>query len=193
MRAASTKPITSGASVSSSLITSSLTHGVSKTSRAISAVVTASLTVWQPAVFGSTRTPRSRMRCQKLVPAPLPPDSRRSETVTISASEARIASAKIFGEGYCAVPTSSRDDNDMPQTCQQSSRASCKSATLFRHQDFDLVAFGELCFSAILAADEIAVARGGDNGVFVVEFGKQRGERVRPHLTRFAVHADQHP
>ena len=52
-------------------MTSSLIHGVPNTSRAMCAVVTASLTVWQPAVLGSTRTPSSRMIDQKPWPAAL--------------------------------------------------------------------------------------------------------------------------
>ncbi len=69
IRAASTRPNTSGCSVSASPITSSLIQGVSKISRAICAVVTASLTLWQPAVFGSTRTPISRISRQKSCPS----------------------------------------------------------------------------------------------------------------------------
>ena len=46
-------------------MTSSLIQSVPKTSRAICAVVTASFTVWQPAVFGRTRTPSSRISAQK--------------------------------------------------------------------------------------------------------------------------------
>ena len=72
-------------------------------------MVTASFTVLQPAVLGSTFTPRSRMICQKLWPDFATPDSRRSETVTISVPEARIASARMAGEGYCAVPSSGRE------------------------------------------------------------------------------------
>ena len=80
-------------------MTSSLIQGVPKTSRAICAVVTASLTEWQPAVFGRTRTPRSRTMAQKSSPARLPPLSRRSETVATPAAEARKASARIAGDG----------------------------------------------------------------------------------------------
>jgi len=42
----------------------------------------------------------------------LPPAvSRRSDTVTISAPAARIASCMIFGDGYSAVPIRSREEN----------------------------------------------------------------------------------
>jgi len=51
----------SACKLSSSPMTSSLTQEVSKTSRAICAVVTASLTLRHPAVLGRTRTPRSRI------------------------------------------------------------------------------------------------------------------------------------
>ena len=85
MRAASVSPKTSGCSVSSSPITSSLIQAVPNTSRAMCAVVTASFTEWQPAVLGSTRTPSSRISDQKPCPARSPPDSRRSDTVTTSA------------------------------------------------------------------------------------------------------------
>ena len=99
MRAASTRPNTSGCRVSASPITSSLIHGVSNSSRAMWAVVTASFTEWQPAVLGSTRRPSDWMNCQKLWPArPLPP-SRRSETVTTSAPEALMARSRMAGDG----------------------------------------------------------------------------------------------
>ena len=95
-------------------MTSSLTHGVSKTSRAICAVVTASLTVKHPAVFGSTLTPSSRIRSQNGRPARTPPLSRRNETVATSAPDARNASARIAGEGYCAVPSMSGVARSVP-------------------------------------------------------------------------------
>ena len=69
-------------------MTSSLIQFVPKTSRAMWAVVTASLTVWQPAVLGRTRQPSSRISDQKAWPARALAASRRSETVTISAPEA---------------------------------------------------------------------------------------------------------
>ena len=114
MRAASTSPNTSGWSVSSSPITSSLIQSVSNTSRAISAVVTASRTLWQPAVLGSTRTSSERMSSQKPWPARAAPDSRRSDTVTTSTPDARIASPSTAGEGYCAVPRNRRDVGSKP-------------------------------------------------------------------------------
>ena len=69
MEAASTRPNSSGCSVSSLAITSSLIHAVPNNSRAISAVATASLAVWQPAVLGSTRTPSCSINSQKPWPA----------------------------------------------------------------------------------------------------------------------------
>jgi hypothetical protein len=81
-----------------------LIHGVSNSSRAMWAVVTASFTEWQPAVLGSTRKPKDWMNCQKLWPAlpalpwPAPP-SRRSETVTTSAPEALMARSSTAGDG----------------------------------------------------------------------------------------------
>ena len=114
MRAASTVPKTSGASVPLSPITSSLIQGVAKISRAICAVVTASLTVVQPAVLGSTRTPSSRMMRQNSCPSRNWLDSRRTETVTTSASAARTDLAITSSEGYFDVPSSSRDFNSTP-------------------------------------------------------------------------------
>ena len=80
-------------------MTSSLIQVVSNSSRAMCAVVTASFTVWQPAVLGSTRTPSDRMSDQKLWPARSLPLSRRSDTVTTSASDALIASTRTAGDG----------------------------------------------------------------------------------------------
>src|ERR1700733_7702400 len=98
-RAASVSPKTSGCSVSSSPITSSLIQVVPNTSRAICAVVSASLTLWQPAVLGSTRTPSSRTSDQNACPERSPPDSRRSDTVTTPARGACPAAASTAGEG----------------------------------------------------------------------------------------------
>ena len=95
-------------------MTSSLIQDVLKTSRAICAVVTASFTLRHPAVLGSTRTPSSRISDQKFSPARLPPNSRLSDTVTISAFAAAIARERIAGEGYCAVPTHRREENSTP-------------------------------------------------------------------------------
>ena len=80
-------------------MTSSLIHLVSNSSRAMWAVVTASFTEWQPAVFGSTRRPSARMNDQKLWPPRSVPASRRSDTVTTSAPDALIASPRIAGDG----------------------------------------------------------------------------------------------
>ena len=80
-------------------MTSSLIQVVSNSSRAMCAVVTASLTEWQPAVLGSTRTPSSRTSDQKAWPARSLPVSRRSDTVTTSAFETLIASASTAGDG----------------------------------------------------------------------------------------------
>ena len=80
-------------------MTSSFTHGVANTSRAMCAVVTASFTVWQPAVLGSTRTSSPRMIDQNPWPARSPAASRRSATVTTSTPAARIASVRIAGDG----------------------------------------------------------------------------------------------
>ncbi len=68
-------------------------------SRASFAVVTASRTLWQPAVFGKTLTPSSRISDQKASPVLPPAVSRRTETVTSSAPEARIACCMIGGRG----------------------------------------------------------------------------------------------
>ena len=105
--------------MSSSPITSSLTQGVPNTSRPISAVVTASFTVRQPAVLGSTRRPSvvsciSRIKDQKPSPARLPPDSRRSDAVTMAAPDARTAAAISAGDENSAVPQSSREPKRSP-------------------------------------------------------------------------------
>ena len=100
MRAASTRPNTSGCSVSWLPITSSLIQLVPKTSRAIFAVVTASLTEWQPAVLGKMLVPSERISDQNFSPALPPAISRRNETVTTEVPDALTASARMAGEGY---------------------------------------------------------------------------------------------
>src|SRR6185437_956801 len=102
---------TSGCSVSLSAITSSLIQLVANNSRASLAVVTASRTVRQPAVFGSTVTLSSRISFQKESPVLPPADSRRRDTVTISAPEAWIAFCMIDGDGYSALPIRRREEN----------------------------------------------------------------------------------
>src|SRR6202035_5019480 len=86
-------------------------HEVENNSRASFAVVTASRTVRQPAVFGSTVTPSSRISDQNASPVLPPAASRRSDTVTISAPEARIAPCMIAGDGYSALPINRREEN----------------------------------------------------------------------------------
>ncbi len=46
---------------------------------------------------------------QNACPARSPPASRRTDTVAIPAPERLKASARIAGEGYCAVPSISRE------------------------------------------------------------------------------------
>src|ERR1700724_3815182 len=99
MPAASTSPTTSGCSVSLSAITSSLIQEVANSSRASFAVVTASRTLRHPAVLGSTVTSSSRISDQNASPVLPPAASRRSDTVTISAPEARIPPRLIAGGG----------------------------------------------------------------------------------------------
>ena len=82
-----------------SAITSSLIQGVENSSRASLAVVTASRTLRQPAVFGSTVTPSSRISDQNASPVLPPAASRRSDTVTMLAPDARMASCMMAGEG----------------------------------------------------------------------------------------------
>ncbi len=83
-------------------------------SRAICAVVMASRGVRQPAVFGITRTPSDLMSSKKRWPVPARAVSRRTETVTMPACEACTALAIICGEGYPAVPSSSREPISTP-------------------------------------------------------------------------------
>src|SRR5260370_16773619 len=84
MEAASTRPTTSGCSVSLSAITSSLIQEVPNNSRASFAVVTASRTLRQPAVFGSTVTSSSRITDQNASPLLPPPASPPPPTLTPS-------------------------------------------------------------------------------------------------------------
>jgi hypothetical protein len=95
-------------------MTSSLTQSVANSSRAMRAVVTASLAVRQPAVLGMTRAPRPWTSAKKRSPARPRADSRRSETVTTAARDAATASASTCGEGYWAVPSSRREASWTP-------------------------------------------------------------------------------
>src|SRR5579872_5419881 len=185
MRAASTRPNTSGCSVSASPITSSLIQFVAKISRAICAVVTASFTEWQPAVLGRTRTPSSRISVQKSWPSRRRADSRRNETVTISALDARTASARMAGDGYCAVPSRRRD-------WISSSYNRMASAPLPRRDDLDPVALGELDLFALARRHEMAVQRRGHGRVLVFERLQRRRERRGGDLMLDAVDDDPH-
>ena len=77
------------------------------------AVVTASCTEWQPAVLGRIRQPDCLRMFQKACPSP-PAVSRRNDTVMISVPQARIASSRMAGDGYCAVPSNSGDVMSVP-------------------------------------------------------------------------------
>jgi hypothetical protein len=68
----------------------------------------------QPAVLGSTRAPISSINVQKPWPVRAREDSRRSETVTISAPAAAIACLRALGDGYCAVPRMRREAKLLP-------------------------------------------------------------------------------
>ena len=100
--------------MSLSAITSSLIQGVANNSRASLAVVTASRTLRQPAVFGSTVTSSSRISDQNASPVLPPAASRRSDTVTMLAPEARIAPCMIAGDGYSALPIRRREAKVLP-------------------------------------------------------------------------------
>src|SRR5271168_4912934 len=56
----------------------------------------------------------SRMSRQKSCPSRSRADSLRSETVSTSTHDARAASARIAGEGYCDVPSMSRERSVTP-------------------------------------------------------------------------------
>src|SRR5262245_26842670 len=93
-------------------MTSSLIQSVSSASRASSAVSTASLAVWQPAVLGrnwmclgirSTRLSSSPARLM-----------RRIEAVTISVALAAIESSMSLRLGYPAVPRNRRERSSRP-------------------------------------------------------------------------------
>ena len=77
-------------------------------------MVTASRTLRQPAVFGSTVTQSSRISDQNASPALPPAASRRSDTVTICDAAARIACCMIAGEGYSALPIKRREAKVLP-------------------------------------------------------------------------------
>src|SRR5579883_841481 len=74
------------------------------------------------------RTPSSRISVQKSWPSRRRADSRRSETVTISAFDARTASARIAGEGYCAVPSKRREP--ISTSYNRIAQPPCRGATI---------------------------------------------------------------
>ncbi len=129
--AASSSSSGSGSRVCSSAITSSLTQSVPSPSRANSAVRTASAAVWQPAVFGSTRIPRSASRPSTDCPRPGPPAApprpappwlavavlgatRRMATVVSSVPDATRARSSTSRLGAPPVPMISREPNFSP-------------------------------------------------------------------------------
>lgn len=67
----------------------------------VSAVVTASLTVWRQAASGSGLAPGPLTELRKSWP---PSYARRKEMVAMPAPEARRVPARLAGEGDCAVP-----------------------------------------------------------------------------------------
>jgi len=67
-------------------------------------VVTASLTVWHPAVFGRILTLSSLIIDQKLLPESEALLSLLRDTVATDALLFLKHEIKIEGEGYCAVP-----------------------------------------------------------------------------------------
>src|SRR5438874_1614480 len=157
----------SGSSVSSSPITSSLIHSGSSASRARRAVRTASRAVWQPAVLGSTCTPRSRSTSKSEPRAA--GSTLRSATVTISEPLAATASDSSASEEKPPVPTSRRDWSVRPPSSSESSSAVSVSAmptssSLHRAQ--------HLCVAAGLAdeqrEDELGRERGQQDPVAVV-------------------------
>ncbi len=100
---------TSGKSVSSSPITSSLIQWVSRASRARCAVNTASLAVKHPAVFGRMMYFSRRRSWMRLSPDVSLRLTRRIATVTISVPLALNASSMVSGFGYRADPRMRRD------------------------------------------------------------------------------------
>src|SRR3546814_16151196 len=83
--------------------------------------------------------------------------SRLRETVTTEAWEVRTASARIAGDGYCAVPRKRRDGSSVPETVSI-------SAPLHRRQDLDPVALREPACRSLPLGAGIAVASGGEPG-----------------------------
>ncbi len=112
MSAASSSSIGSGSRVCSSAITSSFTQSVPSASRASSAVCTASAAVWQPAVLGSTRMPRSVSRPS--TDRPPPGATRRMATVVSSVPDAASARSSTSRLGAPPVPMISREPNFSP-------------------------------------------------------------------------------
>ena len=81
---------------------------------------------------------RARGSATRMPDRPGPrPNSRRSDTVTTSAPDARTASARIAGEGYCAVPSRSR------LVELGAVERAHGSASLHRRDDLEAVALGE--------------------------------------------------
>src|SRR5262245_36786802 len=115
-------------------MTSSLIQLVASASRASSAVSTASLAVWQPAVLGrKCSLPPSRSTRLSSSPARL---MRRTEAVTISVPLAATAASINLRLGYPAEPRNSRYWNVRP------AMTSCSdmSATLHHADDLDAIA-----------------------------------------------------
>ena len=111
-RAASTSPNRSGCSVSSLAITSSLTQVVPNSSRAIWAVAIASLARTAAGSVGQHAAAELLdQRPEALAGARARRIRGCSETVTISAPDGcDCLLSGISGEGYCAVPSRSREE-----------------------------------------------------------------------------------
>ena len=180
-------------------MTSSFTQSVANTSRAMCAVVTASLTVRQPAVLGSTRTPSAPISSRKRSPMRPRACSRRSETVTMPAPDACTALASTCGEGYCAVPISMRDGSSTPYSVSAlfalavgsgafmiAAQPPCRGETISMRSPIE-----QRRGRASALRDEVAVARRGDAGASKTALGNEIGQCGGLRGQRTAIDQDR--
>src|ERR1700683_10181 len=158
----------SGSSITSSAMTSSLTHIVPSASAASLVVLTASAAVKQPAVFGSALIPRSASTSS--TEPPEPGSSRRMATVVSSVPDAASARPSTSRLGAPPVPMISRDPNFSPAISSGSSVSiSLTSTSLYGGEQFDLVAGrerhgrpGSTAHDLAVDSDRYARRRGSD-------------------------------
>src|SRR5277367_6278703 len=89
----------------------------------------------------------SRISRQKSCPSRSRADSLRSETVRTSADDARAASARIAGEGYCDVPSRRREARVTPYRVKSGVWV---NATVFRRSTAAVIARSRRAFGRTL-------------------------------------------